>query len=111
EIHPQLRSQPGGIHDARANLFAIDARGLHRANVTAAWPMTPLAIDAFAHVAAKDRLAAWSIVPGWNARDSIVAKDAFIGNQPPGDRMSRIEPGTHCPIAALLRIPAERQLD
>ena len=60
EIHPQLRTQPGGIHDAGANLLA---------HVTAAWAMTPLAVNAFGKVAAKDRLATRSIVAGWNARD------------------------------------------
>src|SRR5260221_330497 len=111
EIHPQLRTQPGWIHDARANLFAARARGLRRANVTSARAMTPLAVDAFGKVAAKDRLATGSIVSGWNSRVAVMAKNAFIGHQPAGGRMPRIEPRTHPPRAALFRIPAERQLD
>src|SRR5438093_494307 len=33
EIHPQLWTQPGGIHNARSNLFATAARGLRGASV------------------------------------------------------------------------------
>ena len=68
EIHPQLRTEPGRIHDAGANLFTTGARGLRRANVIAAGAVTPLAIDAFGKVAGKYRLATRSIVPGRNTR-------------------------------------------
>src|SRR5207245_7257281 len=62
EIHAQLRTQPGGIDDARANLFAARARSLRRANVATARAVTALAVDAFGEIAAEDRLAARSIV-------------------------------------------------
>ena len=105
-------TQPGGIHDARANQFtASRPRFGPCSNVIAARAMAALAVDAFGKVAAKDGLAARSIVPGWNSWISIVAKNAFIGNQPAGGRMPRIEPGAHRPVAALFRIPAKRQLD
>ena len=78
EIHAQFRAKPGGIHDARADLLGIAARGLRRANVIAAGSMTALAIDAFRNVAAKYWLAPRTIVPGRYTRISIVAKNAFI---------------------------------
>src|SRR5260370_5001408 len=111
EIHAQLRTEPGGIDDTGANLLAAGAGGLSGTNVIAAGAMAALAVDAGRKVAAKDGLAARSLVPGWNTRVSVMAKKAFIGNQPPGDRVRRIKPGAHRPVAALFRIPAERELD
>src|SRR5947209_20599975 len=73
--------------------------------------MAALAVDAFGKVAAKNGLGARRVVPGWNLRVSIVAKNALVGHEPPRDRMPRIESGAHRPVAALFRVPAERQLD
>src|SRR5437763_1652453 len=94
-----------------ARICSACARALRRADVIAAGAMAPLPIDTLGKAAAKHRLAARRIVTGWNPRIAVVAKNAFIGNQPPRDRMPRIEPGAHGPIAALFRIPPQRRLD
>src|SRR5438477_7182255 len=47
QIHLQARTEPRWIHDTRAHVFQLRARGLHNAKVIAARAVTSLAIDAF----------------------------------------------------------------
>ena len=87
EIHAPLGSQPAGIYNAGANLCELRARGLRDSSVIAAGPMAALTVDAFRKIAGKDRLAARKIMPGRNPRISVMAENAFVRNQAPGEWM------------------------
>src|SRR6185295_15923185 len=74
-------------------------------------PMTALTIDAFRKVARKYRIAAGSLVDGGNLRKAVMAKQAFVGDEPSRTRMFRVRTGRHPPTALSFRIPTERQFD
>ena len=73
--------------------------------------VAPLAIDSLRHVLRKNRLALRFVMARRNVRIRVVAEHALVSDIAPRCGVRYIEPRTHAPGAALLRVPAQRKLD
>ena len=111
-VHPQFRTQAGGIYDAAANLFHFCADASGGPHMVASGSVAPLAVDAFGQVASENRVAAGRFVPCRNSRNSVMAEHALVGDEAAGSGMIGIGTRRHGPGATgFVRIPTQGQLD
>src|ERR1051326_6952228 len=111
DLYLPLRRQTRGIHDRRANFVRTRAWPAGSFDVALTRTMTPLAVDALRYRRIILRFGARLLMAWRNSRIAVVTEHAFVVDDAGRALILRaVVARIHGPIAALFRIPAERQL-
>ena len=111
-FHLTVRREARWIQDGSAHHGQVALGLKSEADMFFALAVAALAIDSFGKIAGIDRFGEWLFIASGNARVSVVAEHAIVGNGAAEPFVIRaVVTGVHGPIAAVFGVTRQRQFD